>query len=452
MIAWLLAAWAFAAPGAPTLDDVLDSVDRHLPLLQAEAARVEAARGALLGAQGVWDPQIAAGGVWRQGPYDNGYVEVRVTQDTPLYGLSLDAGWRTGLGKFPEYDGWYDTLDRGEAFVDARLPLLKDGWIDQRRADVRIADADLMAAEAKLQEKRVSWALKSREVWWYWNAAGAKLAVSERMLEVAELRQGAVRQRIARGDLAEIDLVDADRVLLERRAAVVKARRDLDTAAFALGLYLRDGTGAPAPPREVRPAPLPTPADDGLDAEDQLLASALAERPDLLAMEQKQRAAETKLRLARVGLLPKLDLKVSLAQDLAGQGETAEPFDVKIGGDLGFTLLQRPARGKALAARGDAEAVDAELRFLRDAVEAEVRSARVAVAAAHERARLADERLALAQRLEEATRRRFDLGDADQFDLYLREQSTLSAAMSRIDAWMTFHLAQASLRAARGLP
>ena len=69
----------------------------------------------------------------------------------------------------------------------------------------------------------------------------------------------ATRARIAQGDLPEIDAVDAERVRVERMGQVIKAERDLQAAAFSLGLYLRTPDGRPAPPTEARPPALPTP-------------------------------------------------------------------------------------------------------------------------------------------------------------------------------------------------
>ena len=58
MFAFLLAA-AFAQT-PPTLEDVLRSVDDHLPLLVAAEAERDAARAQLLAARGWFDPTLQA--------------------------------------------------------------------------------------------------------------------------------------------------------------------------------------------------------------------------------------------------------------------------------------------------------------------------------------------------------------------------------------------------------
>lgn len=451
MIGWLFALWTgVAAAQPPALDDVLASVEVHFPLLVAAEAERIAAEGALMSAQGGFDPQATAQGWWKTGPYDQGYVEGRVSQATPLYGLQLGAGWRYGEGSFATYDGWYDTKDGGEVFVDATLPLLKGGFTDDRRTDIAVARASRDAALAKVEAKRIEVAHKARLVWWKWVGAGATLAIAERMRDVAATTLQATQRRIDAGDLAPISLIDAQRVRVEREVDVLAAQRTLDAAAYLLGLYLRDGSGTPSDLVGVLPPELPTPPALTVEPVDTSLTLALGRHPDLVGLQAKQRSIAAKQKLARLAVLPKLDLKVELRQDLTSDAEAAEPFDAKVGGVFDVSFLQRAARGKRRTADAEAAAVDAALGYARDELAAEVRTAHTTVVAAHRQAVLADELALLARQLEDATRQRFSLGDADLFAVYLREQSAMKAAQSRVYAWVAYHSAQADLLAATG--
>lgn len=450
MIAWLLVALALASPG-PTLDEVLAAVDAHLPLLVAAEAKVAAAEAERLAAAGIFDPTADVGAGVRRGPYDEATVDVAVSQRTPLYGLRFEAGYRLGVGKFPVYDGKKDTLDGGEVRGAVVLPLLKDGLTDAGRTELVTARAAVLAAQAEADAKRVDLRRKARQAWWSWLAAGEKLAVAERMLAVAEEAQRAVTARIERGDAAPIEGVDAERVVRERQASLAKAQRDRAAASYGLGLYLRDGQGRPAPPDSPPPG-LPRVPSSGLEPVDEIEQRALAQRPELRAVEAEVAIAEARLRLAKLGVLPKLDLSFGIAQDLPAGAEDPEPLDLTAGGKLSFTFLQRPGRGKLEASRGKADAVRAELVWVRDTVSAEVRTVYATVVAAHAQAVLADQVVVLAEQLETATLRRLELGDVDRFSLYLREQSTLKARLDAVDAWTLYHRAAADLAAAVGEP
>lgn len=455
----LLAGLALAAEPTPTLDDVLASVERHYPLLRAEEARLAAAQGLRLGASGIFDPSLAVGGYGKIGPYEQGVVDASVSQATPLYGLSLDVGYRLGLGTFASYDGALDTLDAGAVYADLRLPLLKGGLTDEARTDLTVARLEVDAALAKVDTKRVEAERDARMAWWKWVAAGAKRDVGADALRVAEEAATAITTRVTRGDAAPIEQVDAERVVVERRAKLVELDRDVAAAAWKLGLYLRDDAGQPRELAGVDPAPLARPEASGLPSEDEAVAAALRARPDLAVLAAKRAQVEAKLRLARVGVLPKLDLKAGVEQDFARGdaaseavvgGDKLEALEVKIGGDLVFPLLLRAGRGKLAEATAQRTAIDEELRFLRDQVAAEVRTARAIALAAHTQARLADDTARLARQLEDATRRRYELGDTDLFQLYLREQSTLKASLDAADAWGAYHAAAAALDAAMG--
>ncbi len=440
---WALVA-AFA--GEPTLDEVLASVDAHFPLLVAAEAELAAAEGALLASRGWFDPVLGASAGGALGRYEQVWGSAAVGARTSAWGLGLDAGWTLGVGDFPEYAQAKETLERGELFLDARLPLLKGGLTDEGRTEVALSRAEVAEAEAKLTGKRIDYAFAAREAWYKWVGSGEKLtvAVSQRDLAVTQL--GAVDRRIAEGDLAAIDRVDAQRVLAERELKVRELERDLVVAALKLGLFLRSVDGSPAPP-EGSPPRL-TEEDGVTDSVDAAVARALAARPELLALQAKSDAVAAKVRLARVSVLPKLDLKAGLAQELPG--EESKPLEAKVGAELALPLALREGRGKLDSALADRARVTAEQRYAADRIGAEVRSAWEMLEAARDRLALAGQQVTFARELEVATRRGFELGDRTLFDLYLREQSRLKAELDRVDVAVELHLAAAALLAATG--
>ncbi len=446
----LLIAVAAAAP--PTVDDVLASVERHHPKLLAAEAKAQAAAGGQLGALGWLDPVLLGSAGWRDGPYDNAAVSASVRQATPLYGLTVEAGYRLGTGKFPAYDGAYETLPGGAVFAGLNLPLLKGGWTDPARTGAVLAQLDVEAAEADLVLQRILLGRDARAAYWKWVAAAAKLGVAVDGRTLATTSASAIQRSVALGDAAAIDAVDIERVVLEREATVVEAKAQLEAAAWKLGLYLRDEAGRPAPPSGPDHPELVRPPAPELPTLDEAVAEALRARPEARLLTAKRDAAEAKLRLARFSALPKLDLKLGVEQDFDGEGvgTSSEPVDLKVGGALEFPLLLRSGRGKLLEASAERTAAEALLSWQIENIDAQVRVAHAVALAAHQRAKLADDTAKLAQEVEVATRRRWELGDADLFRLYQREQSTLKAASDAAQAWGDYHAAAAELAAAMG--
>lgn len=447
MITLLLLTAALAE--SPSLSEVLDSVDAHFPLLVAAESSSDAARSELLGARGAFDPVLGASGLSAWGPYPQTRAAVGVRSNTAAWGLDLDAGWSWGRGDIPAYDGDLKTLAGGELYLAARLPLLKGGFTDEARTALRLGRAEIAAAEAKVLLTRLKAGFGAREAWFKWLGAGEKLRVARRMAELATTTRDAVQSRITQGDAAPIELVDAERVLAERAVKVRELERDLQIAAQKLGLYLRDAAGAPAPP-DSEPTTLPAPTDAPLDL-DAALRDALTQRPELLALAAKQDALRASLQLARISVLPKLDLKLGVEQDLPGADEDSEPLEVKFGGEFSLPLALRAGRGKLDAVQAKLVAVDAERAYAADTVSFDVRAAAEALAAARDRLVLVVRQVELARQVEAATRTAFTLGDRSVFDLYLREQSTLKAELDAVDVLVELHVAEAALGAARGV-
>ncbi len=449
MIAWaalLSAAWA----GDPTLEDVLDAVDAHFPLLVAAQAEAEAAAAARLGAAGWLDPTWVSQATRQVGPYDATLLDLRVDQATGLWGLRTSVGYGIGLGELPSYDAGLATDPAGELRVGATLPLLAGGFTDSARTGLRTAAADLRAAEAKVDDKRIAYAAAARAAWAKWIASGEKLRIARGMLDAANANATGVAARIRAGDLAPIDGVDADRVLAERRLKVRELEAEVAVAAAKLSLFWRDGAGRPLLPTGDPPPPVaapPPPTDDP----DAVLAAALDRRPELDALDAKLEAAEAKSRLAQVALLPKLDAKFDLTQPLGGGGDGLGEPTIKAGASLTAPLLQREARGKAGVARAEVDQVRAQRTYAADQVASELFAARARLDAAYARLGDADALVALARQVEDATRAAFQLGDRTLLDLYLREQARLKAELDRVDVTLERDLAWADWLAAQGL-
>lgn len=447
---WLL---TVALAAGPTLDEVLASVDAHAPLLLAADADVQAAEGRLRQAKGAFDPFLYMDFENRSGPYDYNLGQARVQQRTGLWGLSIDGGYRIGTGNIPVYYQNDKTLQGGEVGVKLRLPTLAGGPTDAARTAVRVSEAGLAEAEARFLRQRVRLGREARIAWARWLAAGARLRLNLELLRAAEDAEDLVQKRVQRGDLPPLDRLDQQRVRLERAAVVEAARRDLAVAAALLGLFLRDSSGQPAPPPDdLIPPSFPAATADAMRPEADIVDQALNDRPEIESLRQIQAQIGARLRLARTELLPRLDLLVGVSQDLPASGDTTEPVDLSVGAAFGFAIPRRTAFGRVDSEQAARVRVNAELDWFVDQVRAEVASALAALRAALARVRITQEDAELAEELVAVTRRRYELGDVNLFEIYLREQTALAARLRYIDAQLEVLVAQADLNAAVGAP
>ena len=442
------------------LAEVLASVDAHHPPLEALESRVRVAEGAALAADGAFDPTLAARGFMSVlGYYEYGRLDVSITQATPLYGASFFAGWRIGRAfeRFPNYYGYDETLDGGEIRAGVTVPLLRDGWIDGRRAGIARAAQAVEVAEADLEGRQLRVRLAATEAYLRWVAAGRKLEIALALLSLAEERDAQLEARVRTGAIAAIEHLENRRAVLERRQAVVVAGRALERTAIALSLYYRDEDGAP---RTVGPAQYPGLSESISPLtlrEDEALALALERRPELARFAALSESARVARDLAENQILPRLDVTFTGSADL-GSSDVAEDI-TQLGSPaaeglvtLSVPLFFREGIGRRDATEAELSAVAAEAELARDQVSLEVRDAFSALRAAEEGLDLADQSRRIAEAVAAAERARFDAGATTLLIVNLREATAAQAAASWVDARVDVELAQALVRAVTAEP
>ena len=433
-----------------TIDELLASVDRAFPLIEAVVAERRLAEGAAVSARGEFDLKLKGEAESQQfGFYRNESVKGFLEQNTTLWGTTVYGGYRVGRGTFGPYDEKALTLSGGEWSGGFRMPLLKDRAVDRRRADLQTTTLEVQGAEFTISKERLKIYKAALKQYWEWVAAGRQIAVAKGLLELAEQRNQQLEDTVKLGQLAPIEVTDNLRAILQRRSALVIAERYVQGAGIELSLFFRDAAGDPLQPGGDRmldtfPEPvLLAPEQEALD-----LAAAMTARPEIQSLLIKRRQQGVEARLAKNQMQPQMDLYFNYSRDV-GVGRLSRRGN-EIEGGLWFELpaQRRKATGKQTQVAAKLTMIDAELRFARDRVLLDVRDAASAVRAAYQVAGVVREELKASRVLEEAERARFDLGDSTQFFVNQRELATADAAFREIKALADYHKARADYAAA----
>lgn len=433
------------------VEDVVDVVRTRSAVAGQIDADRRAAAGEVRSASGGFDPVLRGlAGAVLTGEYPLQRYDLSIEQTTALYGLSAFAGWRRGTGTIPVYDGKIATNAWGEVRGGLRLPLLRDGSIDRRRALVARAELGRDVVKDATDQQRIDLARTASVRYWEWVAAGLRAAASERWLALAEARDAQLVVRAEKGDLATIDRDDNRRAVEQRRAQLAAHRRDAVQLGLELGALLveRDGT---APMLDAASAPKDLPEPPPIDERpDDAIQRALASRPDLRALGGIAQQVDVDARLADNQRLPGLDVTVAASRDFgAGVPDRARvAWETWV--TLEFPLLQRTAAGRLDVARAQAEKVRLTRAVLAERIRRDVLSARAALDAAKERTQAARAELALAKKLREAEQRKFAIGEGSLVILNLREQAEVEAALREVDALLDWQRAFATYRAVTG--
>jgi outer membrane protein, heavy metal efflux system len=451
----LAAASVRAEVDALSLDDVLDSVMVHHPLVQAAQAGVDEASAEVRAARGEFDPVLTTQGrVAPAGYYSPRRLEVTIEQPTPFLGASLYTGYRMTRGKVPSYYGEYRTLDGGELRGGVRLPILQGRSLDARRAGIARANAQARSNESGFARSVLEMQRDAAQAYFAWVAAGRKLLVQHELLSLAEVRDAQIKQKVELGALPELEQLDNRRTILERTRQIVAARRALEKSSIDLSLYLRSEAGEPRVPSDQElPSSIPLPARSVV-GESSAIEQALKQRPELDQAEANIEAAQVEQALARNNVQPRLDVFGEVSRDFGNASPdlypTLAPTVVEAGVTLSVPLLQRRARGKRDAADAKLAAAEQRSAFARDRVRADVQDALSQLRAAEERVEVAQQGAAASRQVADGERERFELGATTVLFVNIREQAAADAQNHLIDALQDVGLARVRLTTAMG--
>lgn len=452
------AAQSSALPQAPAsskvlgLDEVLRMAGERYPLILAALSDVDTAQGERVSAAGGFDPLWRASGTLAPlGGYQNFRADTMVEQPTPIWGLSLFAGYRISSEKdsFPVYDQKLATNQLGEARVGVRIPVLRDGPIDRRRASLSRAELGVEIAKQSVTQQRLEIIRLASHRYWDWVAAGLRLAIVKDWLLLAEKRDADIGTRAASGDIAAIDRSENQRTILQRKAAVVAFDRMFYEATQELSLFCRDEQGAVIPVDASRlPTSIPETSVENLMDTQAAERQALEQRPELPRLKAQQDQARVEREWAQNQMLPAVDVVLSGSKDFGPGDPKLDKAAFEASLFIDIPLFARVARGRAQAANGTMARLEQQQRITQDRIVADIRNAVMALKTAAQRAKLAREESSVAKMLEKAEFEKFFAGESTLLLVNLREQATAEAALRQVDALADLQKSIANYRAA----
>jgi len=224
-----------------------------------------------------------------------------------------------------------------------------DDAVRQLRASATIAFISALSARAILESKSKS------------------LGQFDRIVSVND-----ERHRV--GEIGEIELAQS-RVERDRfKADVITAQADV----YSADLQLAEQLGSPEKLRSQLPVPKGT-LEIGVREFDvnQLVATALQRRPDVISRQRAIQAADLRIELANVNLIPDLSVSGSYSHIAAGTAGFAQPADNTLGASLSINLpfSRLRYRGELEAAHATRTQAELQLRLTQLQVEQEVRDA-----------------------------------------------------------------------------
>jgi len=287
-------------------------------------------------------------------------------------------------------------MQAASALVDASATRADD-VIRRARADLRVAFAQLVAAQAREQQLT---------------------AARDRLRELADI----LAKREAAGDAAGFDRLRAEREVSDVEADVLSAATDRARAQAAIAGFFADTSDA----SRIVAAPGPAAATGELPAVQALVERALAARGELLALQKEAAAARLSADAAARRRIPEPEVLAGTKSSTAGAGDIGSVFTVQ----ATIPLFDRGKPERALA-EARAKQADAQADLLRLTLRSEIAALRAEVAGRREAAaRYRAGAIGGATEIERVARVSYDAGERSILEL-LDAYRTGSTARTR---------------------
>jgi outer membrane protein TolC len=434
------------ANGALSPDEVLESARLHYPRILAAMQEQQVSRARIQEKEGAFDATLEQDVSSRlSGFYDGQQIDTRLVKPIPDFNSRVYGGYRISDGDFPIYEDRLITNDNGEILIGAELSLLRNSLIDDRRAEVNLAQIKAEMADIDLLIMQMNVQLSALNRYWRWVAAGKELGVLHSILKLMEDRQDGLEKRYKRGDVAKIFLTENQQYITQRKAQIVEAERAFQDAAFQLSLFYRDSDGEQITPLPGSlPKAFPSP---GELAEEEALRTIIAQHPELQRLAQSVLETEQELALGENLLLPKADLAFEFSDDFGSGSTTRERAESVVKLKVSVPLERNLAKGKIRKAKADFKRLNHLAELREDELLTQLANIMVEIKARKKSIKLIEDEIRFAKTMEKAERKRFRAGGSDFFLINVRETALANARIKHVQANTQYQLARAKLDA-----
>lgn len=401
----------------------------------AIAARAVERRGAaeLLSARGAFDPNLQGDFERKQYIKSNyfEYADAGLEWQSP-YAFKLEGGrqWASGININPER-----TLpEAGQAYLAIKLPLLQGLLTDKYRIGVRRGEVsvDLNRAAADIIRNELRYDLASRYAEWAY--ADLVERITRQTEQLIRIRLEATRELYRQGDKPAVDTLEAQIALANQQltsqaanVSVLIARQNLRAIYWTL-------------PEAARPDYAILSPDLPLDT------AVIARHPELRTLRADFADLQLQRRLYREYLKPRLDISYSVLGDgfdftPADGGETSGELltsAYKVGATFRYPIFNRRARGQLQSVDIKQAETGAKLESKRQELNLKAEANLQAAYALTQQIDQLDALVDQTERLLQAERELFSLGESTQFLLNSREQSYQKALTTRAKAQLSY--------------
>lgn len=331
------------------LRDLYEQMRRNHPIVKLANLYPRIAEEEIRIARGNFDPKLEANYVQKtlKDKFYYSYWDSRLK--APIWIGELKAGYELNEGELINTEN--KSPREGLMYAGISIPLGQNLVIDARRAVLRQAKFMQQMAEAERIKELNKLFFSATKNYWEWFFAYRQLHFVQEGYRLADERYKFIRQRIAFGEGANIDSVEARITLQERTVQLRQAEIDFKNAGIVLSNHLWQEGNIPLElPENAIPENLAAIEKIGEARLNELLAFAQENHPEIQKIRFKMAQLDIERKFQQDRFKPQINLNYNL---LAGYNpmkiEASNEYfanNYKIGFDFSFPILLRKERGK----------------------------------------------------------------------------------------------------------
>lgn len=435
-----------------TLEKVLKTTKKHFPIILAAKQDVSVARAQMQIAKGAFDPTLSSdANSTPEGGYENVYSHTQINIPLVVGGARFYAGYRNGRGNWPVYYQNFLTNTGGDTIAGIDVPILRNFQIDPKRAEFTKAKLRIAARHQELNLVKIEMLTDAGNAYWSWVASAKQVALVKKLLSIALERQSALVKQNKAGDVADIEVTENERFIMQRKAFLVNAKQQYKIASTNLSLYYRNESGQP-----IRPTLSEVPIKLPRIPKDAIYQRVYAKRayyiinqfPSVRLLDYQKKIQQVQIRLVKNELLPTLDLNLSADKEY---GENGDPLLRKtaynVGLQFNFPLPQNVAKGRFLMSESKLHQIIINQNYTRQQLSVNLKNALTELENDRRQYLLFNREVNLALKVEQAEMIKFKEGDSSLFLVNQREQTTFSARLQALNAAFDYYIAKLNLNA-----
>jgi len=435
------------------LNEVLQLVRNHHPLMARAALVEEAARARLQQARGNFDPVLGAN--FAQKEYDDKsyYTNLESKLVVPTwFGIHGFAGYEFHRGDF--LDPSRTVPEQGLPSAGLGISVLRGLLFDERRATLRQAQTAKESAAFERIELQNQLYTRVVHDYWDWAYAWQEYEIFKRSVALAQEQLRIIRFMFTQGDVAAVDTLEALLLLQNREAGLNRAFINREQSILRLATHLWQNGSVPLEPAPtVIPDSLENAAEIitlSADSLKNMLQNLPLDNPRLRMLDYRERIARLEVKLRRAVALPTLDINYNLLY--SENGPPLSTNNYKAGAYLRVPLLFRRERGNLALAKVQLNDMDWQIQQTRLELENSLKAVWTEFNTLTDQVRLMESMVRNFRSLFVAEQQKFSNGETTVFLLNARELSLIDAQVRLADVQRRLLKSEQTLYFVYGLP